>query len=71
MPAREAGLSSGFHALTQRARLRRETAASAWDHLAAPAQFEGERTWPATPQELQQEPWQLFWLYARLPGLQC
>jgi protein-L-isoaspartate(D-aspartate) O-methyltransferase len=35
------------------------------------AQFQGELEWPVTPQELQQDPWRLFWLYARLPGVQC
>jgi protein-L-isoaspartate(D-aspartate) O-methyltransferase len=35
------------------------------------AQFRGEPAWPVTPQELQQDPWRLFWLYARLPGVRC
>ncbi|RAQ95819.1 protein-L-isoaspartate O-methyltransferase family protein [Thermogemmatispora tikiterensis] len=35
------------------------------------AQFRGELEWPVTPQELQQDPWRLFWLYARLPDVQC
>jgi protein-L-isoaspartate(D-aspartate) O-methyltransferase len=35
------------------------------------AQFRGEPAWPVTPQELQQDPWRLFWLYARQPGVRC